>query len=351
MKKLKTVVVGAGRIGWRFHIPGVINHPGFNLIGVVDPVQDRLVEVRKEFGTELTMYREYGEIWKNDPPDLVVIASPTHLHAEQTMEAFENGAHVFCDKPMAADLRQADAMIAKMLETEKRFMVYQPHRALAEVVALRDIIASGRIGEVFMIKRAITQFRRRHDWQALKRFGGGMLNNFGAHIIDVLLYLAGSTARRINAHLKTVASLGDADDVVKIVLETGNDMILDIDVNMASPHHQVPWQVFGTRGSVVMGSDSTSWLVKYFREDELQHVDLDEGLAAPNRSYQSGETIPWNEERIEIKPELRIDFYDRCYAYFARGEQSFVPVNETREVMRVIDACRNEARRGTEQET
>ncbi len=344
MKQLKTVVVGAGRIGWRFHIPGVIDHPGFELIGVVDPVQERLVEVREEFGAEVTGYREFDEIWKNESPDLVVIASPTHFHAEQTMQAFDNGAHVFCDKPMAADVRQTDAMIAKMLETGRRLMVYQPHRASPEVVVLSEILESGRIGEVYMIKRALSMYRRRHDWQALKRYGGGMLNNFGAHLIDILLYLSGSTARKISAHLRTIASLGDAEDVVKIVMETENGMILDLDVNMASPHNQPPWQVFGKNGSVVMNEDSTVWRLKYFREEELEEVSLDEGLAAPGRSYQSGETIPWKEEEITIDPERRIDFYDRCYAYFAEGEEPFVPVDQTREVMRVIDVCRREAR-------
>lgn len=343
MEQLKTVVVGAGRIGWRFHIPAVINHRGFELVAVVDPLPERLDEVRERFGSHLHAYRDYEELWLRETPDLVVIASPTHVHADQTMRAFEHGADVFCDKPMTMNLSQSDEVIAKIRETGRRFMVYQPHRVLPEVTALREIMKSGKIGDVFMIKRAMTHFRRRHDWQALSRFGGGMLYNYGAHAVDALLYLSGSTARSVNAHLRTVASLGDAEDVVKMVIETENRIILDIDVNMACPHDQFPWQVFGSKGSAVVDSGRGAVQVTYYREDELQEVALHDELAAPNRSYDSGESIPWIEERVELDAIPSVDYYDHCHAHFARGEEPFVAVEETREVMRILEACRDDA--------
>ena len=63
-------------------------------------------------------------------------------------------------------------------------MVYQPHRARVEVVALRDVLAQDLIGPLTMIKRAVSRYVRRDDWQAFSRYGGGMLNNYGAHYID-----------------------------------------------------------------------------------------------------------------------------------------------------------------------
>ena len=60
MKSLRTAVIGAGRIGWMFHIPQALRHEGFDLVAVVDPLQERLDEVRAEFGVE--GYLEYDEL-------------------------------------------------------------------------------------------------------------------------------------------------------------------------------------------------------------------------------------------------------------------------------------------------
>ena len=99
MKSLRTAVVGAGRIGWMFHIPQALQHEGFDLIAVVDPLQERLDEVEAEFGVKGCL--EYDELLQSVELDLVVIASPTPFHADQAIAAFERGCDVFCDKPMA----------------------------------------------------------------------------------------------------------------------------------------------------------------------------------------------------------------------------------------------------------
>ncbi len=66
-------------------------------------------------------------------------------------------------------------------------------------------------------------------------------------------------------------------------------------------------------------------------------------LAAEARRYGSGETIPWQERVFPLSDFAPVDFYAKCYEYFAMGKEPFVPVAETREVMRVMDACRRDA--------
>ena len=190
MQHLRTVVVGLGRIGWQFHLPEVVSHEGFELVGVVDPMQERRQEALSEF--EAPGYQDLQSCLDGAAPDLVVIASPTPFHAGQAISAFEAGCDVFCDKPMAGTLAEADEMVAAAEKLGRKLMVYQPHRALQPTLSLKRILDSGVIGPVYMIKHARTSFTRRNDWQALRRHGGGMLNNYGAHIIDLCLHVAGS---------------------------------------------------------------------------------------------------------------------------------------------------------------
>lgn len=338
MKTLNTAVIGLGRVGWPFHVPSVARHDGFNLVAVVDPLQERLDEAKARFGAK--GYLDYDGLLRKEKLDLVVIASPTEFHADHVIAAFENGCHVFCDKPMAPSLAEADRMIDAMDKHGQKLMIYQPQRARTDTVALRDIIRRNVIGPVYMIKYTVAAYRRRNDWQAFREHGGGMLNNYGAHYVDVSLYLSESRAKRISCALRTIASLGDADDVVKAVIETENGIILDIDINMASAHSMPVCQVLGKFGSLVLDEELRAWQARFFRPEELPNTEVQEGMAALDRRYGSGETIPWQNEVFPLADFQKVDFYEQCYDYFALNKAPYVPIAETREVMRVLDACR-----------
>ncbi|MBU4201022.1 MAG: Gfo/Idh/MocA family oxidoreductase [Verrucomicrobia bacterium] len=342
MKELRTAVLGLGRIGWQFHLPRIHQHAGFNLVAVVDPLPDRLKEARTVYGVK--GYADCDALFAAETPDLIVVASPTSFHADQTIAAFRHGSDVFCDKPMAVSLGEADRMIGVMAECRRKLMVYQPHRATAEVVALQDILRQDLIGRVYMIKRTCTDYTRRNDWQAFRKNFGGMLNNYGAHYIDQLLYLSQSPVKRATCSLRTIASLGDADDVVKAVLETENGMLLDVDINMAAAVSMRPWHILGQRGAIVLSDDTSAWHVCYYRPEDLPVIPVQDGLAAAERRYGSGEKITWQELMIPISDFKPVDFYAKCYDYFALNRDPFVPVTATRELMRVIDLCRQDAR-------
>ena len=209
-------------------------------------------------------------------------------------------------------------------------------------LGLREILRCDLIGPLYMMKRASSRYTRRHDWQAFRKYGGGMLNNYGAHFIDQLLYLSGSRAARVTCALRTIASLGDADDVVKAVIETESGVILDLDINMASAHPMPPWHILGRYGSIILDEEQGAWRVRYFRQEELADIAVDESLAAPARRYASGETIPWREAIFPLADFQPIDFYRKCYDYFALDGEPFVPIAESRELMRVLEVCRSQ---------
>jgi len=80
MKKLKTAVVGLGRIGLQFHIPNILEHDSFELAAIVDPLPERLLEGMEKFSVK--GYSDYSELLDKEELDLIVIASPTPFHTE-----------------------------------------------------------------------------------------------------------------------------------------------------------------------------------------------------------------------------------------------------------------------------
>jgi predicted dehydrogenase len=340
MKILKTVVVGLGRIGWRFHLPEVLSHDGFEAVGVVDPLPERRDEALKEHGVR--GFADLDACLESTDVDLVVVASPTPFHKPQAIAAMRAGCDVFCDKPMAPSLEDADAMIDAARESGRKLMIYQPARARGDVAELKKILSQDIIGRVYMIKNRRTAYTRRNDWQSLRRNGGGMLSNYGAHQIDACLHVAASPARRITCHLYTIASVGDADDVVKALIETESGVLLDIDINMASAQPMLPtWQVLGTRGSLTF--DEGVWRARYYRDVDLAPLAMQEGLSAEQRRYGSGEEIPWKDGEFPVPEAEPVDHYARCYDFYAADAAPLVPLAESRELMRVLDACRRSA--------
>jgi predicted dehydrogenase len=338
MKILKTAVVGLGRAGWQMHIPEVLRHKNLELIAVVDPLEERLEEVNREFG--IKGYKHCKELYDHETTDLVVIASPTHFHKDQAILAFENSSDVLCDKPMACSLDEADEMINSMESNDRKLMIYQPHRAYAYTVAILDILSKDLIGQVYMIKRAWTMYRIRVDWQAFSKYGGGELNNSGAHFIDQLIYLSGSQVKTLSCFPRKIISRGDAEDVAKIVMETENGIILDLDINFASAIPITPFQVFGNRGSIIWDEENNTWRVRYYHQEDLKEINLQNNLAADNRSYCDDQDIPWQEAVYPVADYKPIDFYEKCYEYFALNKEPFIPVSQSREIMRIVEQCR-----------
>jgi predicted dehydrogenase len=336
LRKLEAAVVGLGRIGWCFHIPQIRKNDKFNLAAVVDPLEERREEAEREFNVKAfeTMDAMLDEV----KPDVVVIASPTPFHADQAVKAMESGIDVFCDKPMAMDLSEVDKMIATAEATGRKMMVYQPHRASSEALSLKALVAKGLIGEPYLIKRSMCDYRRRNDWQAFKKNGGGMIMNFGAHLIDQLLFLTDFTpVVKSHCALRTIVSLGDADDVVRGFFENAKGVILDFDINMAVAIAMPKWQIFGKYGTIV--DEGKSWRVRYVDPDTLVDLKTQNGLAAEKRKYLADDPVVWKEETIPFESCEPVNFYDKLYDYIELDQAPYVPLTETREVMRLIKEC------------
>ena len=347
MKVLKTAVVGLGRIGWGRHIPEILAHrEKFSLAAVVDVSQDRLEEARSKYG--VSGYTDVEQMIRAETPDLVVIASPTHLHHAHACTAMRLGVDVFLDKPMATDYETACAIAGCAAENGRKLMVYQPHRAGATVNQLMQILNSGKIGKLTSIHFAYNGYVRRSDWQAFQKYGGGMLNNYGAHYIDILIHMAGDKVRRLYCSKDTVASAGDADDVVKIIFKTQRGITLDIDINQAAALSGPAWTIFGQYGAIISEispEGKPQYRLRWYDPCQAPKITASEVLAAANRSYNNDVPLPWVEEVIPEDSQYAVDFYEKVYEYFAEDKAPYVPVEETLHVMELIKRCHMDAER------
>ncbi len=339
MKKLKTAVIGLGRIGWEVHLPGCAANPGFEVCAAVDPLEERLVEAEKKF--RIKGYKDCLSMYKEQALDLVIIASPTGFHKEQALEAFKNGADVLCDKPVASSLSDTDEMIAEMKKLNRKLMVFHCRRAHNYFTAMQEIIKKGILGPVYMIKGSNNTYCRRNDWQAFKKNGGGMIMNHGPHFVDQLLLLSEYKAKKISCSKKAVATLGDAEDVVQFLIETSSGTILQIDLNMASTFPKKQFEIFGKYGQAILDGLKKTITVKYLPKENMPVLKPQQGFAASGRSYNPEAELPFETLQYSYNDFPEVNFFDKCYEYFALNKPSFVPIEQTRELMRILEECRN----------
>jgi scyllo-inositol 2-dehydrogenase (NADP+) len=341
--KIRIGVSGLGRIGWPFHCAEIARHPQYEFVAVQDPERGRRDEAEKVYGVR--SFESFADMLAEGRLDAVAIATPTHLHRPMAVAALAAGCHVMLEKPMAPDHADALAIVREARRRGRVLTVFQPRRAEAYFQHLKALAASGLIGDVYHVRIGGFGYTMRDDWQALRRFGGGMLNNHGAHALDQLLQLVGYRIRRLFCSLRLVASAGDAEDVVKVVVETASGVIGEIDINSASAINPGFFDVWGTRGAISLPpGDTTTFRVKSFPAGALAPHRLNPDLASADRKYPDA-LDPFRESTIPVDAKLRVDVYDDLARAIRTGAKPFVVPEEPLAVMKLIERCRAEAGR------
>jgi predicted dehydrogenase len=338
--KLSIAVVGLGRVGWQFHFKQSLASNQFDLVAVVDPLPERLSEAHAESGCKT--HSNFEALWSGSKPDVVAIATPTTMHEEMTCRALSEGCHVILEKPMTDSLESADRMLAAAQKHHRHIFVYQPHRLTPETQTAREIIQTGLLGNIYAIKRAVYRYTRRNDWQSLRKNSGGMLNNYGAHYIDQMMYLSDDSAvSEVHCSLWAIATVGDADDVVKAWIKKTSGQLLDVEINQASAHSLPGWHICGQYGTAIL--ENGVFKVKYYDPNAAPPLDVIEG-AAPGRSYDNLDKLPWQERDFPVTKDKQRDFYANIYDVITNQAAPYIRIEESRELMRVIDLCRQSAK-------
>ena len=140
------------------------------------------------------VYASVEELCAQDDVDAVWVSTPNTLHAEHAICAARNGKHVICEKPMAVTLRECDRMIAAARKHGVQFLQGHSKIYQAPIKAIREVVASGRIGKVIQISAFNS-----NDWLQRPRLapeldttkGGGLVYRQGPHLVDIVRFIGG----------------------------------------------------------------------------------------------------------------------------------------------------------------
>ena len=143
-------VVGTGWWATRAHLPAIVANPDADLVAIADPIEEKRDRAASVFHPERT-YCDHREMLENETLDGVVVAVPHMAHYEVAKDALEAGAHLMLEKPMVVESRHADLLLRASTARSLEIVVGYPWHYSGQVLAVRDWIASGEIGELLYV--------------------------------------------------------------------------------------------------------------------------------------------------------------------------------------------------------
>jgi UDP-N-acetyl-2-amino-2-deoxyglucuronate dehydrogenase len=270
---IRVAIVGAGVIGAN-HASAVLRHPRLRIVALVDPMAaaGRELAARIAAQTGMEPPRQYGtlaEALAGDRTDLVVLCTPTGLHAGQAAQALDAGRHVVIEKPVDVSLRRARRLADLAAEGESRGLVatvISQHRFDPASRAVAAAVAGGRLGRITSAIASVPWWRsqRYYDsarWRGTWELdGGGALMNQGVHMVDLLLWLLGRP-REVSAYTARLAhDRIEVEDVAVATLTFASGALAVLHATTAAyPGLGVRLQVHGSRGSAVIHDDQLEY--------------------------------------------------------------------------------------------
>jgi len=339
MRKIKAGVAGYGRSGVGNHCNSMLKLPEkYEIVALCEPNNERRKQAEETL--KCRVYKDFHKFLQDEETELVTIAMPSHLHTECAVAALKAGKHVVCEKPLSDKVADVDKMIKTAKKYNKIFAPFQNKRHDPLFLKIKEIVDSGILGKIVEVKITWHSFGRRWDWQTLRKFKGGTLNNTCPHAIDHgLQFMPEKDTYKIFCQLEKTLTCGDADDHVKIIMQGKKSPLLDIEVTSAAAYEQgEKYFIMGTKGGLKANWNEIWW--KYCNPETLPKRTLPK-IAISEGKYNS-EEIKWKEEYWKVPANATsysVAFYEHLYDSLTKGVPLFVTPESARRVVWLIEQC------------
>lgn len=345
MKKLNVAIIGQGRSGKDIHGKYFRSEDNtlYNVKYVVD-ADERRRRISEEIYPGCKTFGDHRELFGIGDIDVVVNATYSELHYSVTEDLLLHGFNVVVEKPFARTRYECDRLISIAKEQGVKLAVFQQSNLSPICTFAKEVIASGKLGELQEISIRYNGFTRRWDWQTLQKKAAGGLYNTGPHPVCLGLELIGfdSDYRIVYSKLGRGLTFGDSDDFAKVILGAEGKPVVDIEVISTDAYSDYNLKLIGTKGTyksttlkynmtyVVDGENPDRVVKETFLEDE-------DG----NPIYCSEQLIKHVEEGDFSGDAFSVgspEFYRQLYLYVTEDRTMDVTPEMAAEVISVIES-------------
>ena len=343
MKKLNVAIVGQGRSGRDIHGKYFKSDDNkyFNVVAIVDKLEHRRKRAAEEYGCDV--YENVSDLYGREDIDLVVNCTYSQLHAPVAIDLLNHGFNVVSEKPFAKTYEDGCRMIKAAKENGVMLNIFQQSRFAPYYTKIKEILASGKLGDIKQVSINFSKFARRWDWQTLQSFSGGEVRNTGPHPLDQALDLMNYPENiRVFSKLDLATTFGDAEDYEKIILTAPNAPLVDIEITACNCYVPYLYLIQGSKGSL-KGSVGHVDIKYYNPENEPQREVLAASMEDENRlpAYCS-ETLTFTEEAFDLEGDAfnvgTACYYKMIYDYLTEGKEMEInPEKQLLLQLKVVD--------------
>jgi scyllo-inositol 2-dehydrogenase (NADP+) len=333
--KYNLAIVGYGGMGTQ-HGKLLKTVERINVIGVFDIDETR----KKAAQTDgFKAYDSFDEVLGDKQVDIILIATPNHLHKDIAIKALKAGKNVICEKPVTLNSRQLEEIIKAADECGKLFVVHQNRRWDEDYLVMKKIYDEKLIGEVYNIETRVMGSRGiPGDWRHQKEFGGGMLLDWGIHLLDRLLVMIDEKVKTVYCNLSYVLG-NDVDDGFKLFLkfESGKTAMVEVQTNNMVTLPK--WYMCGEFGTAVIDDwemNGKYVTLKTFDDKDAKPIEAGAGLSKTMAPRDSGTINTHSIPRIES--DVR-DYYKNVVDALDGKKEIIVKNKQALRVMKLVDAA------------
>jgi UDP-N-acetyl-2-amino-2-deoxyglucuronate dehydrogenase len=270
-RRIRFAVVGCGRIA-RNHFAALKRHAGeAEVTAVCDVDASALAAAKAETGA--AVFDRYEDLLARSNADIVVLATPSGLHSQQTIMAAQAGKHVMTEKPMATRWQDGKRMVAACDAAGVRLFVVKQNRRNATLQLLKKAIDEKRFGRIYMTTINVfwTRPQEYYDagrWRGTWEFDGGAFMNQASHYVDLLDWLIGPV-ESVQAYTATLERNIEVEDTGVMAIRWRSGALGTMSVTMLTYPKNLEGSitVLGEKGTVRVGGVAVN---------EIQHWEFAE---------------------------------------------------------------------------
>lgn len=328
---LRMGIIGMGKMG-AFHAGWMTPENQLQLTAICERNPERHALLKEQYN--VPVYASLETFLQDDSIDFAVIVTPHDSHEDLTVKTLNAGKHVIVEKPMAMTYASARRMVEAAERNNRHLFVHQSSRWDRDFLLLQAVMQSGKLGDILCIQSKVTLCDEgwpswgiqgmANPWRIKADYGGGMLFDWGPHLVDEMLLLMGRDPIGVYGILQQGVWSAEVDDYFLCVMRFENNTICQIECSNNARLPAPRWFVIGTKGTfVVHGRNEPVWT-----EAELLYEQHGE------KTRERLELIGARESGIEG------GFYRDLVPFLEGRVERFVSMYEASKVIRVLEAIK-----------
>lgn len=342
MAKAKWALIGYGGMG-HWHVDKLSSMEEVEICGVYDILPEKNREAEEK---GLHAYASLEELLADKNVEFVTIATPNDFHRPIAVQAMNAGKSVISEKPVTMSSGDLQAMIDAANQNGVIFSVHQNRRWDEDYLVVKKIIEDNELGRVFNIESRVQGSRGvPGDWRNTKEHGGGMVLDWGVHLLDQMLMMVQEPVVSTFGVLTHITN-DEVDDGFKVILTFQSGLTAQVEVGTSNFINMPRWYVQGENGTAMV--DDWNINGKIVKVSDWEKRDAVPVVTAAGLTKTMA---PRTEETIREYPLPRIpsdvrDYYRNFIKAMRGEEEQLVRHDQMMRVMKQMEALFRSAESG-----